>query len=117
MTWLDQRALSEVILSRPLNLVDFRGRGLARLGTDARLVTGEHVLAQRWSRALWLHPSKPDGICYPCRHDPSQLAMALYDRARRALKVRPVGILSDHKMDSRVSDALDRYGFGLITDR
>ena len=114
--WRVQRVLCEIIPSRVLRLVDLRGRGLARLGVDARLVTGEHALAQRWSRALWLHPSKPDGICYPCRHDPSQSAVALYDRARRALKVCPVGTLSDRKMDARLSDALDRYGFGLIAD-
>jgi hypothetical protein len=39
------RALARVTTSRPLRLVDLAGVGLAQVGADARLTTGDYHLA------------------------------------------------------------------------
>lgn len=113
-TWLEDRAVTQIAVSRALHLVDLRGRGLPRLGIDARITAGEHAPAQRWSRALWLHPSKPDGLCYCSRHDSSRTSVALFDRVEKSLRTKPLGCLANRAMEARVSEALDHYDFGLI---
>ena len=115
-SWLEKRAVSEIRPRRKLRLVDLRGRGLARLKADARLSSGEHGLSQEWSRALWSHPAKPDGICYASRHDPKQVSVALFERARADLKPRLIGCLGARNMDTMVAQALDHYELGLIPD-
>ena len=115
-SWLAARSLAIIEARRKLRLVDLRGRGLARLGADARLTTGELALAQRWSRALWEHPCKADGVCYASRHDPRQVSVALFDRAQRSLRAQALGSLGSRPLEVRVAEALDHYGFGLIVD-
>ena len=63
--------MAKIALSRPLQVMDFASSGgLARVGADARLCTGDHELSRRWSLAVWRHPAQVDGIAYGCRHDP-----------------------------------------------
>lgn len=69
------RGLARIEARRALSLVDLTGKGLARIGADARLFAGDHGVARRWSAALRQHPLRPDGIRYPCRHDPSRGAL------------------------------------------
>lgn len=95
LTWsaLRSRGIAELHVRRPLRLVDLTGNGLARIGADERLCTGEYTVAQRWSAALSHHPAKPDGMCYRSRHDPDRLCAALYQRTARTLRVvRSVGL-------------------------
>ncbi len=68
---------------KPATLIDFDGPGLAILGATAEVVHGSppYDLPQKWSAALKAHPSKPDGIAYGARHDPSQLCYALFESA------------------------------------
>jgi len=70
---------------RPLALVDLTGPGLRRIGADARLIAGDYSASQRWGLAIWAHPTQPDGMLYPARHDPSLQSVALFDRARDAV--------------------------------
>lgn len=113
--WLRQRVLSQIPLRRRLRLLDLTGRGLARIGADARLFAGDHDVAQRWSRAIWAHRSKPDGIWYPARHDPARLAAAVFGRAKAKL-AKPLrrGKLTDPDLEELLDRILDHYGFGLI---
>jgi len=110
---LRARRLSRVEARRPLRLVDLRGEGLARIGADERLCAGEYALAQRWSRAIWRHPLRPDGVLYRARHDPSRTCAALFDRCAVALRVHGVGSLSD---PTRLATWLDAYGLGLVDE-
>jgi RES domain len=90
---LRSRGVAEIHVQRPLRLVDLTGLGLAHIGADERLCSGEYTVAQRWSLALFRHPQKPDGLCYRSRHDPGRLGAALYQRAARKLRVaRHVGL-------------------------
>ncbi|CAN5760150.1 hypothetical protein BH23CHL2_BH23CHL2_06930 [soil metagenome] len=49
---LRARRMSIVEFSRQMGLVDLTGGGLARVGADNRLGTGDYRVAQRWARAL-----------------------------------------------------------------
>lgn len=114
---LAARRLCQIWPNPHLRLVDLAGPGLTELGADGRLATGSHRLAQRWSRWLYGHPEAPDGLLYRSRHDPSQLAVAVYDRALNRLLSADQGGLLDPSNAPGVARALDRYGIGVVDDR
>jgi hypothetical protein len=112
---LTANPLARVALSRPLRVVDFAASGgLTRVGADARLCSGPHDLARRWSLAIWRHPAQADGIAYGCRHDPPRVGLAVFDRAADAVSAESVGplILPEHQV--LLGRILDTYKFGLI---
>ena len=111
---LAMRALAKLHANKPLRLVDLTGKGLARVGADARLFAGEHGVAQLWSRTLHDHPEKADGILYLARHDPRQPCAAIFDRARPVISATTQGSLIDASMVSLVQSLLDEYDFGLV---
>jgi hypothetical protein len=79
--------LCPISVTNTLRLVDLTtGRGLQSIGADNRICDGAHDVSQRWSRAFWEHPSQPDGIYYRSRNAPELYSIALFDRARSALK-------------------------------
>src|SRR5262245_39180085 len=93
---LSTAGLAIVQPNRNLRLIDLANTGgLSRIGAEGRLCTGEHSVAQRWSKALKEHPSHPDGLYYRARHDPALMACALYDTAADALSSLTVGTLND----------------------
>ena len=97
---------------RPLALVDLTGPGLRRIGADARLIAGDYSASQRWGLAIWAHPTQPDGMLYPARHDPSLQSVALFDRAWDAVAAgatHPLSALDD----AELAVLLDRYTFSL----
>jgi len=111
-TQLLDACLSEIIQTRQLHLVDLTGPGLRRLDADSRLFAGEHPVARQWGLALWGHPSQPDGILFPARHDPSCASAALFDRAQDAVRAGPprsLGALPNAELGA----ILDRYDFSL----
>ena len=116
-TELNNRLLEKVISKNELNLVDLTGEGLARIGADARVCTGENFkLSQKWSLAFWNHPSNPDGIKYVMRHDPSKTGVALYSRNNviTSLSAKGLGALLDHSNLGILIDCLNRYNFSLL---
>jgi hypothetical protein len=111
---LRERGLARIRTRGPLLLVDLTGPGLAHLGADNRLCTGDIFVAQRWSRALHGHPDEPDGILYRSRHDPELLCAAIYDRARDRIQAQRLGSLLGRKNLSRVQELLRKYRFSLV---
>lgn len=111
---LTARGVATVALRRALQLVDFAGAGLSRVGLDARIRTDDHALSQEWSHALWAHPSQPDGIWYAARHDASQRSLALFDRAASAVTVTALSGLMETPQDVSTARALEKYGFALL---
>lgn len=75
------RGWSTVRFSRPLRLCDFTGKGLARVGADARLLSGRWQVSRAWAAAIESHPDRLDGIQYRARHDPSKICAAVFDRS------------------------------------
>jgi len=111
---LERRDLARIRTSGKLRLVDLTGAGLARMGADARLCSGDYRVAQRWSRAIHEHPSHPDGLLYPARHDPSRAVVAIFERARSKLVSTALGTLMiprNHPLRDRI---LSTYGLGLL---
>jgi hypothetical protein len=106
------RSIATVEVRRDLRLVPVHGSSLARLGVTAELTSGSDYAASRlWSRALWEHADKPDGILYRSRHDDSALSVAVYDRAKDGL-----AIVGDHSLTEdaqQLARLLRRYGLGL----
>ncbi|WP_437718491.1 RES family NAD+ phosphorylase [Sorangium sp. So ce448] len=112
---LAARGLARIAPRRPLRLVNLAGEGLARLGADARLTSGEsYRAAHRWARAIHDHPRRPDGIAYVARHDPTRVCAALFERVSAELEVTRLGSLADPAHAVLLARLLDTYKFGLV---
>jgi hypothetical protein len=112
---LEQRHLAYLELTEPLNLIDLAASGgLARIGADARLLSGSHAIAQRWSAALRNHPSKPAGLVYPARHDTARNACALFDLSDSILRVTNTASLLMPQHAVLLAAILNTYDFGLV---
>ena len=106
------RSIATVEVRRELRLAPIHGSNLARLGVTAELASGsDYERSQLWSRALWEHSDRPDGVLYRSRHDDSALCVAVFDRARAGLViVRDDCLTQDPQQLARL---LRRYGVGL----
>jgi hypothetical protein len=114
MASLASRTLSRLQITRSIRLVRVTGPGLAQLGADARLFSADYAVAQQWSLAMYNHPSVPDGILYPARHDETRLCAALFDRTSAAISEEPLGTLADPVNALRLGELLRTYGFGVL---
>jgi len=113
---LAARALSEMTTDGPLQLVDLT-EGLPRMGTDGRMTMGDdYGVARRWSGALHDHPSRPDGLYYQLRHDPTRFGCTLFDRASARTHCRTQGSLMESRNSALLAQLLDEYDFGLIRE-
>lgn len=101
-------AASTLELGTGVRLVDLTGPGLSRLGLDARFLAGPYEACGAWADALHDHPSRPDGLLYPSRFDPSGTCVALFDHLAPSLSVRGSVPLADRP--GEVAAVLDRYG-------
>jgi RES domain len=114
-TELEKRHLSYLTTTVPLTLIDLvSSGGLDRVGADARLFSGSHAIAQRWSAALRDHPQKPAGLLYPARHDPPRSACAFFDLSESTFETETVGSLMETRHAGLLGKILDHYDFGLI---
>ncbi len=114
-TELEKRHLSYLTTTMPLTLIDLvSSGGLTRIGADARLFSGSHAIAQRWSAALRDHPAKPAGLLYPARHDPARNACALFDLSESTFATEAAGSLMETRHTRLLGKILDHYDFGLI---
>ncbi|GAA3102803.1 hypothetical protein GCM10010520_54930 [Rhizobium viscosum] len=96
----------------PLKLIDLTGPGLALVGATAEVPhSGLHYDApQAWSKALFDHPVKADGIAYHSRHDDTEICYAIFERAGAAL----VEVFRELDLDEDwFWDIGARYGVGL----
>jgi len=94
--------------------VDLRGRHLAALGATGELTAGrDYVRSQRWSRWFYRHPQRPDDLLYPCRHDPEQRAVAIFDWTQGDLEALDGGELLQNTPVPELAEVLGQYGFGL----
>ncbi len=108
---LAKRSLTTFRVVRELRLVKLHDEGLAKIGSTAALTSSAppYDEPQRFSRELWAHRGKPDGIQYRCRHDNGLLAIAVYDRTADALSVLDSENLVDDRARLLIWRA--RYGF------
>jgi len=107
------RALSTLEPKHPLRLVDVTGRGAAWISAAGEMACGDRALSQEWSKALYNHPEKVDGILYRCRHDQERFSVALFDRAKGVLAVTEHLAWSDAALKPLLGEILDHYNLGL----
>lgn len=113
--YLEARSMATLELSENLRFTDlFSTGGLTRIGADGRLFTGSYKIAQQWSRALRTHPSKPDGIRYPSRHDHTRAAYAIYSRPVSSFKVGTMGSLMAPSNKGLLNEILALYQVELL---
>ena len=109
---LATRQVSSVEVLRKIRLVALHGTGLSRIGLTAEIVNQKaYGRSRHLARELWLHPNRPDGIIYRCRHDDSAFSIALFDRARDA--VASVGHQTLVDDLDQLAKLLKRYGVAL----
>jgi len=113
--YLAAREISRLELTEELRFIDLASPGgLTRIGADGRLETGSYKIAQKWSAALRLHPSRPDGIRYRARHDPSRIAYAIFTRPRSTFNVTSLGSLMSLSNRPLLDRLLRTYNVDLI---
>jgi len=105
---LKASALAKIRFKETLRLIDMvTSGGLTRLGAEGSLTSGSgYKNSQRWSRALRVHPSKPDGIYYRSRYDPARTACALFDHCAPTVEV------GEADQPAVLGEILDHYAFG-----
>ncbi|MNL05661.1 RES domain protein [compost metagenome] len=111
---LRHRHFTIIAFMKPLRLIDLTGPGLVRVGVDARLMSGDPALSQRWALAFWNHPDRPDGILYRSRHDSEMMCCAVFDRRDDAHTAKTLGTLADPANAEILGPILERYGVALI---
>ncbi len=113
---IEARCCSTLAMGQHAHLVDLTGPGLSQLGLDARFISGRYDPCGAWADAFQAHPSRPSGILYPSRFDPSQACLALFEAP--GLHLEPAGTpvpLTD--MPPELALILDRYGKALDPGR
>ena len=85
---LEVRALADGRAVRPLRLARMSGKGLQRIHTHAGVVhLDDYRITQAWSRAVFTHPDRPDGIMYRSRFDDDEICVALFEPACDAVSM------------------------------
>ena len=114
---LAERAISEIRAVEEIRAARLYGEHLIPTGATAQVAHGEpyETVSWPWSRAIFEHPAQVDGIVYSARHDDSQLALALFDRARHKIDAGSAHLLS--ATDLRTLGLLDQYRLGLEPSR
>lgn len=113
--FLDAREMARLELVEELRFIDLASSGgLTHVGADARLLTGSYRVAQEWSAALRLHPSKPDGLRYLSRHDPTRAAYAIFTRPHSSFKLTSLGSLTASSNRKLLDQLLSDYHVDLL---
>jgi hypothetical protein len=98
-----------------LRCVDLTGTGLRKLSCDNRISTEKPYKTTRlWSRALYTHPQRPDGIIYRSRHNPGFRCLALFDRCAAKLSTGTTEELMIATRRAWTADQLKKYNLALV---
>mgnify|MGYP001816558298 CR=1 FL=1 len=111
---LDNWLLVELELVEEIRVVELSGSGLRQIGCTASTISGPHKYTWPFSKALHDHPDDPDGIMHPSKMDPDDSAIALFDRARPALRIIGSVVPTDPHFEVTLASILHRYDVGLV---
>jgi len=110
---LQTRNLVRITSARPLILADLTGSGLVKLGADSRIASSSYLMARKWARAIWEHPSAVDGLRYHSRHDDTRICCGLFDRTRLLLREENLSnLVEQHPV--LLAQMLTHYDYGLL---
>lgn len=76
-------------LTRHVSVLDLTGRWPTRAGASMALASGPRPRAREWARAIWEAYPGVEGLLYPSSMDSNRPALALFERAARAIPERP----------------------------
>ncbi len=76
-------------LTRDVPVLDLTGRWPTRAGASMALSSGPRPRAREWARAIWEAYPGAEGLLYPSSMDSNRPALALFERAARAIPERP----------------------------
>jgi RES domain len=82
--------LAGLELARGLSLLDLTGTWPTRAGASMAIHSGRRDRARAWSRRIYEDYPAIDGLYYPSSMGGNAPIVALYERARDALPLRPV---------------------------
>lgn len=92
---LRKREITRVHVRRPLTVARLRGPGLVWRGITASISSAPlYDDSRKLAAVIHSEQTTPAGIEYRCRHDDNELAVAIFDRARRALRGDPSSAFS-----------------------
>ncbi len=77
-------------LAEPLRLLNLRGPFCTAIGASTAIHSGPRPRARRWAQQLYEAYPKADGLYYASSMYANQPAIALFERAARAMPRRPV---------------------------
>lgn len=76
-------------LTGDVPVLDLTGRWPTRAGASMALASGPRPRAREWARAIWEAYPGVEGLLYPSSMDSNRPALALFERAARAIPERP----------------------------
>jgi hypothetical protein len=102
-------------LARPVTLLDLTGTWPTRAGASMNLSSGARPRARRWSQAIHAAYPAVEGLYYPSSMNANRPALALYERARSAVRGRPTfhRALADPGLLTSIRRAAHRLGYRL----
>lgn len=100
-------------LARAVLLLDLTGTWPTRAGASMAMNSGRRDRARAWSRRIYEDYARIEGLYYPSSMDSNQPALALYERAQKAVPVWPVfhRALSDPGLSGAVVRAAGLFNY------
>jgi hypothetical protein len=103
-------AFVETFLRNPKLTLVARDELVKRRLSEIQASTALHEETWALSRAIYEHPSRPDGIRYRLKHDLERIGIAIFDRVGVAgLRVRGRGSLVDPSNAALLGKLLEEY--------
>lgn len=103
-------------LESELRLLDLTRRWIVRAGASAAIHSGPRPRARRWARVIYDAFPEIDGLLYSPSMDPGSPALALFERARRAIPAHPMThrALADPILQRLLERAAAGFGYELV---
>jgi hypothetical protein len=113
---LDDPWLVTFELARDVTLLDLTGAWPTRAGASMAINSGPRPRARLWSQVIYAAYPDIEGLWYCSSMDANRPAVALYERAKTAIPVKPTvhRSLSDAALAAAVKKAASRFGYGVV---
>ena len=112
---VEEQEIIEVELEAPLEVLDFDGPNLLKLGADASITGGrDYEASQAWSAAIATHPDGVDGLRYRARHQTEEFSVAVFDgwKVDEHYSARGSGPIYEHH-SAFLAEMIDTYNLAL----
>lgn len=103
-------------LAESINLLDLSGPFCTAVGASTAINSGSRIRARRWAQQFYAAYPEIDGILYGSSMYGNSPAIALFERAARAIPSRPVfhRALQDSLLDNVLTETARKINYNLI---